>query len=435
VSQTPHTGTEIRRAFHELQVHQVELEQQNHELEQMRERLQSLLENYTDLYDFAPVGYLSVDETGRIVEANLTSATLLGIERSRLLGRHLAPLAPPSSRRILEAFLAQVFASTGKQVCEVTLRKPDGTKLYASLHGATAWSPDRSTKLCRLALSNLAGFKREEEARRRVEALAAANEEAHQELRRREAVEASLRQSELTQRELLAESQTLHMQLRHLTHQILLAQEEERKAISRELHDEVAQILAGINVHLAVLNQEETLDRRSLRQRVMQTQRLVGHSVEVVHRYARRLRPSMLDDLGLIPALRSYIHDLPGRKGLRIRFSASSAVEALDNTRRTMLYRVAQEALTNVTRHAQATVVTVRIQTIARTVRLTVRDNGKSFKPDQLLAAPASQRLGLLGMRERVELVGGRLLIESSPGQGTVVRAEIPYHDGDNGVP
>lgn len=427
ISRVPRNEFAVRRAFHELQVHQVELEQQNRELEEMRERLQALLENYTDLYDFAPVGYLTVDEGGRIVEANLTGASLLGYERGRLLGRHLRHLVVPASRPVLQEFMDKAFSGSGKQVGEVALRKADGTTFWAGLHGTAARSPDRKRKCCRLALSDLTGFRRAEESQRRVKELAAANEEANEELRRRRAVEASLRQSEAKQRELLAESRILHAQLQHLTRQVLLTQEEERKAIGRELHDEVAQTLAGINVHLAVLHEDKTLDRRSLRQRVSRTQRLVSRSVAVVHRYARGLRPAMLDDLGLIPALRSYINDMPGRKGLRVRFSAFSAVEDLDNTRRTVLYRVAQEALTNVTRHARANVVTVRIQRADNTVRLTVHDNGRSFRPDRLLASPTTQRLGLLGMRERVEMVGGRFTIESARGQGTTIQAEIPF--------
>ncbi|HEX2101940.1 MAG TPA: ATP-binding protein, partial [Candidatus Synoicihabitans sp.] len=147
---------------------------------------------------------------------------------------------------------------------------------------------------------------------------------------------------------------------------------------------------------------------------------------EVVHRYARQLRPAMLDDLGLIPAVRSFIKDLPRRQGLRVRFSASSEVEKLDNTRRTVLYRVTQEALTNVIRHARASVVTVRIQQTADTVRLHVHDDGKSFEPARVLASAGHRRLGLLGMRERLEMVGGRLVIESSPETGTSVCADVP---------
>lgn len=232
--------------------------------------------------------------------------------------------------------------------------------------------------------------------------------------------------------QLLEESKHLQVRAQRMAHQILMAQEEERKEISRELHDEVAQILAGINVRLAALNEVSTINSRSLKQNILQTQKLVEESVDRVHRFARRLRPAMLDDLGLIPALRSYIKELPGRKGLDIRLTAFAEVETLDNIRRTVLYRVAQEALLNVARHAHAHVATVRIQEIRDQVRLEVYDDGKSFHVDRILANENHQRLGLLGMRERVEMVGGKFSIDSGPGRGTTVCAEIPFQPNES---
>jgi PAS domain S-box-containing protein len=386
-----------------------------------------------DWWQAVPVGLLLVNSRGRIDDANATAQTHFGLSRERLLERSLPQLAATNGRKAVRDFLARVVAGTPPLAAEAVFARADGSPFRAQLQGGGAVTDADKARQWTIALSVFSVLLPIEQDQQRVRQLAAANQDANREIARRRTVEASLRQSEQSQREMLAESQVLHTQMRHLTRRMLLAQEEERKAVSRELHDEVAQILAGINVHLAVLNQEDGLDRRSWRRRVAQTQRLVGHSVQVVHRFARQLRPAMLDDLGLIPALRSYLHELPGRKALRIRFSAFSEVETLDNLRRTVLYRVAQEALTNVTRHAQASVVTVRIQRAGPAVRLTVHDNGKSFQPERLLASPTFQRLGLLGMRERVEMVGGKLEIASAPGEGTTIRATIPFQaNGDS---
>ena len=119
----PKSEADPRRLLHELQVHQVELEVQNAELQDARNRMEVLLEKYTDLYDFAPVGYFSVDEQGRILEGNLTGAALLGVERSQLISRRLPRFVVPASQPIFEAFLKRVFAGTGKQVCEAALLK------------------------------------------------------------------------------------------------------------------------------------------------------------------------------------------------------------------------------------------------------------------------------------------------------------------------
>jgi len=139
------------------------------------------------------------------------------------------------------------------------------------------------------------------------------------------------------------------------------------------------------------------------------------------------LRPAMLDDLGLTPALRSFIKELPHTKDLKIQLKTTPEVEAMDNMRRTVFYRVAQEALLNVVRHAEARTATVSLETIPNGIRLEVRDDGKAFEMADMVATIDYQRLGLLGMKERVRMVGGEFYIESKPGKGTIVRAEIPY--------
>ena len=226
---------------------------------------------------------------------------------------------------------------------------------------------------------------------------------------------------------LFEESEFMQKKLRHLARQLLTAQEDERRHISRELHDGVVQTLVGITVELAALGRAANLGPRALQAKILRTQRLVEKSVTAVHDFARELRPAVLDDLGLIPALHAYIKQLAAKKKLKIHLTAFASVEAMDTEKRTVLYRVAQEALTNVGRHAQATAVHVRITALPGAVRLEVHDNGKSFQVAQTLSPTTNKRLGLLGMRERVEMVGGVVVIESAPGQGTTVRAEIPF--------
>ena len=118
-STAPQTEADARRLLHELQVHQIELEMQNAELHEARNKVETLLETYTDLYDFAPVGYFSVDEQGLILEVNLTGAALLGIERSRLIKQRLQGFVDPPSRTLFPAFLKKIFASSGKHICEL----------------------------------------------------------------------------------------------------------------------------------------------------------------------------------------------------------------------------------------------------------------------------------------------------------------------------
>jgi PAS domain S-box-containing protein len=423
----PRSAADPQRLLHELQVHQVELEMQNAELQEARDRMEALLEKYTDLYDFAPVGYFSLDEHGRILEVNLTGATLLGVERSRLIGRRLQQFVVPMSRPSFLRFLEQVFAGAGKQACEVTLLNEDGAAFWAELQGVWAASLRGTLKWCRVAVSDITSRKRVEEAQRRTEVLTVTNRELRREIVRRQAVEEALKQSEQHQTRLLEQSRHMQEQLRHLSHQILQAQEEERKRISRELHDEITQTLVGINVHLENLARGSAINPRGFRQKIVRTQRLVEKSVNIVHQFARELRPTALDDLGLIATLHSFMKDFMRRTGIRVHFTTFAGVEQLNSARRTVLYRVVQSALTNVAQHAQASRVKVGLRKLADAVHLEISDNGKSFEPERVLHARRNKRLGLLGMRERVEMVGGDFSVESAPGRGTTIRAQIPF--------
>ena len=227
--------------------------------------------------------------------------------------------------------------------------------------------------------------------------------------------------------QLFLESQFMHKKLRLLTQQLISAQEEERKRISRELHDQVVQTLVGISVELSAARKTVSLENTLLIEKIAYTQRLVEDSVVTVHRFSRELRPALLDDLGLIPALHAYNKNLTERNNLKINMTAFGGVETMDEEKRTVLFRVAQEALTNVVRHAHATEVKISIIQIPDAVRMEISDNGKSFLVGKTLQPKANKRLGLVGMRERIEMVGGSLVIESTTGRGTTVRAEIPF--------
>jgi signal transduction histidine kinase len=261
--------------------------------------------------------------------------------------------------------------------------------------------------------------------------LAASNLDLENEIAQRKAMEAALKKSEQHYSRLLTQSDRLQEQLRQLSRQILSTQEEERREISRELHDVIAQTLTGINVRLAALKKDAALNTKGLDRNITRTQRLVEKSVSIVHQFARELRPAVLDDLGLIPALHSFVKTFSRRTKLHVRLKIFAGVEHLDdnkdNKKRTVLYRIAQESLNNVARHAKAGRVELIILKIPHAVRMEIKDDGKSFAVERVLHAKGNKQLGLLGMRERIEMVGGTFCVESEPGQGTTVRVEIPF--------
>lgn len=541
-----------QRTLQELQIHQIELELQNEELKLTKAEVDAGLEKFTELYDYAPVGYFTLSTNGTIHQVNLTGTSMVGVQRSRLVGQRFGLLLAPAQRPAFNDFLKQVFDGDARHaadfellrsdqpplnvnieakrqindvechamVVDVTKRRqaenimhrneellsallsqapigvyvvddqlrliqvnPHALPIFKNVHpligrdfvevhrqlwprrvsdpivaqfrhtlktGEAYQAPEfverrKDTQIVeayewqiqRVTLptgdhrvvaffNDITERKRAEDNQRRIEVLAASNAKLKKEIIHREAVEAALTKSEQLAQKLLKQSRQLQKNLRQMSHQNLLALENQRKEISHELHDKISQVLIGINVRLSVFTRTTSVDPRA----IAPVRQLVEKSVKIVHDYARELRPAMLDQLGLIPALRTYIDDIPKRRGQEIHFTASPGVEVLDNDKRTILYRVAQEALVNVAKHARAHVVNISLKKHRGSVRLEIMDDGKSFDVELLASPQWSHRLGLTGMRERVEMANGVFKIVSAPGKGTMIRAELPIGKG-----
>lgn len=420
-----------RRLVHELQVHQVELEMQNSALLEARESLEQALERYTDLYDFAPVAYFTLDLDGAIQHVNLEGARLAGMDRVDLIGRPFARSVVPAMRARFNAFLKAAFGCESKQSDEFDLLGVKTPSRSISLDAQCASDGVQ----CRLVAEDITERKQTEETRNRLEVLAATNRKLEQEIAHGKDVEQSLRKSEHQHRTLLNKSKRQQNELRRLSHLIIETQEEERRRISRELHDHITQTLVTISFHLESLSSDAGKNLRTLKRKIAQTQKLVEQSVEIVHHFARNLRPPALDHLGLIPALDALVAEFTDQTEIPAQFTAFPELEKVDATQRIVIYRVVQSALSNVAKHSEAENVVIKIQKVARFIRLTVSDDGKSFDKRHLRFAKKDQRLGLLGMRERIEMVGGSFEIRGHPGKGTVVEAEIPFRSRKHPVP
>lgn len=218
-------------------------------------------------------------------------------------------------------------------------------------------------------------------------------------------------------------------QLRTLSAQIVQAQEEERRRLARELHDEIGQALTAITLDLGMLAQLIPKGDERLQRALEDAQTLSQNALEEVRRLSVELRPAILDDLGLVPALRWTLDRHMERTGVQGRFEVIGLEGRLPGEIETVCYRAVQEALTNVARHASARTIAVRLELErdGRTVHLTISDDGVGFDVHQALhRAQTGGSLGLLGLRERVELLGGHLDIRSRPGRGTTVEVRLP---------
>lgn len=221
---------------------------------------------------------------------------------------------------------------------------------------------------------------------------------------------------------LLAELDQQRAQYRALAAQTVTLLEEERRRIARELHDEAGQVLIGIKLNLQVLERQIPAELDHLRQEANRLRQHVNDSTGQLKTIARTLRPPILDQLGLDVALRNLVNDYQTHHGLRIYFTAEEPQQRPASVVETACYRIAQEALTNVFRHADATTVWVNLTYSPKQMTLSLRDDGCGFR----LEEKGQSSLGLLGMRERATMLGGHLGIESAPGAGTTIYLQIP---------
>ena len=210
----------------------------------------------------------------------------------------------------------------------------------------------------------------------------------------------------------------LESQTRALSAQLVRAQEEERTAIARELHDEIGQALSGLLLDVGSAARLESSPE--VRTRLENISASAENTVESVRRIALSLRPSMLDDLGLVAALEWQAREVGQRSGLDVQVEAEDRAGDIPGVHSTCIYRIAQEALQNCARHSGAKRVRVGLTRSERAVRLEVKDDGRGF------AAHRVRGMGLLGMEERAAQVGGRFRVQSEPGRGTTVMAELP---------
>jgi signal transduction histidine kinase len=212
-----------------------------------------------------------------------------------------------------------------------------------------------------------------------------------------------------------------------LLERVVAAQEEERKRLARDLHDQTGQTLAGLAMGLYAVEALMPSDPESAARRLQDLERLSASAVDDLHQLIADLRPTQLDDLGLVPALRDMAAHVAARTGMQVQVNAAEPRRRLRAQLETVLYRLAQEALHNAARHSHARHVTITLQFSREDVNLEIRDDGIGFAPETVIKAQAPRRAwGLLGMLERVSLVGGNLEIQSTPGKGTRLRAHIP---------
>ena len=392
---------EVRQLLHELQVHSEEITVQNEQLLKAQAELEHARDRYADLYDFAPVGYLSLDHRGAVVEINLQGALLLGRARAYLIGLPLVTLIARADRERYRQFLirgAQAHHGAAPDVEVRTKREPPHTlRLIAKPQGTGAGAQ---------VFIALLDVTEERRLAREREELHAKEQARLAELQRENAVR------------LAAENRA-----RALFERLVDVQEHERRRIALNLHDQLGQQLTALKLTLGALR-EEKLSAAERRTRFAMVDSIVAQLDRDVDFLAWELRPAALDAHGLEAALEQFVRQWSSARGIPAELHGRGSDAArLPADVETQLYRVSQEALNNVAKHAEATHVSVLLERRADEVRLIVEDDGAGFDPD---SGPVRHGMGLAGMRERVTAVGGSVEVESAPGEGTTVFVRIP---------
>jgi PAS domain S-box-containing protein len=385
----------VRKVLHELRVHQVELEMQNEELRRSQEELEVSRARYFDLYELAPVGYLTLSEKGLILEANLTIAALLRLTRGELINQPLTRFIVREDQDIHYQHRKRVLEIGASQVYEVRMSRQEADPFWTRVE-ATAVQDAGGDSVWRVAISDITRRILAEEAEKR----------AKEELQRsHDALEERV------------EERTAEVRI--LSARLLSAQEEERRRIARDLHDGLGGLLSAIKYKF-----EAAQGPDDLREVVA----LLQEAIEDCRRIQKSLRPSLLDDLGLLATLNWLIREFEKKsQGVRVEKQFEIEEAAIPQALRTVIFRITQEAVNNISRHSRADEVQISLRNFNGALELVVRDNGQGFKAGKVLSNnPTEQGVGLAIMRERAEWSGGACSIVSGPEEGTIVRASWP---------
>ena len=236
--------------------------------------------------------------------------------------------------------------------------------------------------------------------------------------------------SDITDRKQAEEQlQASREQLRSLSAHLESVREEERKSMAREIHDELGQILTALKIDLSSLTEGSTEEQQLLLGKVKSMNELIDMAIETVKRISAELRPPILDDLGIAVALEWQAEEFNKRTQIKCEFTSKPKDLVLDSDRSTAIFRIFQEALTNVARHSNASRVKAVLTKETDKIVLTIKDNGKGIEKKQIGDPKA---FGIIGMRERARFLGGEVRVNSAPGKGTSITVSIPLTKQEN---
>ena len=386
-------------------------------LRESEERFRLLVEGVQEYAIF------QLDPAGNVVSWNAGAQRLKGYDSAEIIGHHFSIFYPQEDLRNNKPrdILAQA-ARQGRTEDEGWRVRKDGSRFWANVV-VTALRDSNGILLGYAKLT-----RDTTENRERAEALTRAKELLELRVEQRTAVLTRVNhemRTEIAERQRAEEElRKSRDQLRALAARLQSVREEERTYIAREIHDELGQACTAIKMDLALIGRKLTRAQTALRAKVESSIQLVDGTIVTLRRIASELRPRTLDDLGLPAALEAQAQEFESRTGIHCSVTLPPEPLTLDTERSTAIFRIFQESLTNVARHAHATRVEARLQCERGRIVFQVFDNGTGFDPE---IAKARKSLGLVGMQERALLLNGEFKTEGVPGSGTTMTLTIPF--------
>ena len=404
----PELAHDVHALLHELQEHAEEITQQNEALIRTQAELERTRDRYADLYDFAPIGYTVLNTDGVILDINLVGSALLGRDRRFLIGLPLVNvLATPDRAKFRELLAAlRLNPRLGSKAIDVeVLRSQSLRRIQFHLR----------SQIVRSGVNEI------------FAAMLDVTHERHLEAERHAAAERDQKRADDLQSE-VETRQIAEERIKGLMERLVAVQEQERRRLALNLHDQLGQLLTGLRLAMATLRESvtATAEERNSFERIEQIIAQMDRDVDTL---AWELRPPALDEVGLEAALRELLRQWSAAQRLATDLHVSlPGDERLPAEVETQLYRIAQEALNNVGKHAAASHVSLLLERRGSEVAMIVEDDGRGFEIEEI-RKDASRGMGLMGMRERAATLGGDVQVEARPGSGTTVFVRLPLRD------
>ncbi len=393
---------QMQQLIYELRVHQIELEMQNEELRRTQHELENSRTRCVDLYDQAPVGYLTLDEQGQILEANLTAAAMLGAERDMLVKQPLTRYILSDDQDVFYLTCKQLKKTVNLQSSEFRMLQAGGEPFWVKMEAVAVQDKENRSTMIRMVFSDINERKQAEEE------LQKARDELEQRV-----IE---RTSALTE---------ANEQMKKVSFELVWAEERERERIAGELHDRVGQSLLLAKMKLDELTDSIISD--SLRNSAEEACLLLENSIKDIRSLTFKMRPPILDTAGIQTSLEWLCTSTCSDYALQVEYVDAGQTVNLAAEMRYSLYQAVRELLLNIVKHARTEKAQLSLKSDRNVLVLQVKDSGVGFNlPDAIMKHVKNGGYGLFNVKQRIEQMGGKFNVESEPGMGTVVTLSVP---------